>query len=265
MKIVFEKLQTSSENVYVDFGDGIWQSYPVNEAKVNGINIPVTCEDYSRIRIKGKSEIFPNLDVITGIKSIEEQKYYLYPLVLSSDYGNIYIGTDSSIFWNCSTELYVYYNNEYFEIGSSSDHLCEPYLHCSYIKLNNDILPIKYEFNIVDGQFSDSYEVDPDNLVSILTYEKGVGGTASIKGVEINYTTDNPNFGEDYDYSEYHWSSPDISDYGSDSYIYITENRYETFDGMSEKLREPLLENGPIDVYTKLADGKYYKMPIKLT
>lgn len=262
MKIVFEKLQTSSKNVYVDFGDGVWQSYLVNDAKVNGINIPVTCEDYSRIRIKGNSEIFPNLDVITGIKSVEEQEYYSSSLLLNSDYGNIYIDSND-VFWGNSTELYVYYNNDYYEIGSTSQHLCEPIFEGGYIKLNNDILPIKMYFEIDNGQFS-NYEVDPGNLVNILTYEKGVGGTASIKGVEINYTTDSPNFGEDYDYSEYHWDSPDISDYG-DGYLYITENGYETFDSMSEKLRESILENGPIDVYAKLEDEQYYKMPIKLT
>lgn len=72
MKIVFEKLQTSSKNVYVDFGNGTWQSYPVNEARANGINIPASCKDYSKIKIKGSAEIFPNMDVITGIKRYEK-------------------------------------------------------------------------------------------------------------------------------------------------------------------------------------------------
>ena len=72
MKIVFEKLQTSSKNVYVDFGNGTWQSFPVNEARTNGINIPTSCKDYSKIKIKGSAEIFPNMDVITGIKRYEK-------------------------------------------------------------------------------------------------------------------------------------------------------------------------------------------------
>lgn len=72
MRIVFEKLQTSSKNVYVDFGDGTWQPFSVNEAKANGINIPASCKDYSKIKIKGSAEIFPNIDVITGIKRYEE-------------------------------------------------------------------------------------------------------------------------------------------------------------------------------------------------
>lgn len=72
MKIVFEKLKTSNENVYVDFGDGTWQPFPVNEAKNNGIIIPNTCNDYSKIKIKGKADVLPNLDVITGIKRYEE-------------------------------------------------------------------------------------------------------------------------------------------------------------------------------------------------
>lgn len=72
MKIVFEKLQTSSKNVYVDFGNGTWQSYPVNEARTNGIIIPTSCKDYSKIKIKGSTEVFPNMDVITGIKRYEK-------------------------------------------------------------------------------------------------------------------------------------------------------------------------------------------------
>lgn len=72
MKIIFEKLQTSNKNVYVDFGDGVWQSFPVNEAKDNGIIIPDTCNDYSKIRIKGSTEVLPNMDVITGIKRYEK-------------------------------------------------------------------------------------------------------------------------------------------------------------------------------------------------
>lgn len=72
MKIIFEKLQTSNKNVYVDFGDGRWQPYPVNDAKDNGIIIPDTCKDYSKIRIKGSTEVLPNMDVITGIKRYEK-------------------------------------------------------------------------------------------------------------------------------------------------------------------------------------------------
>ena len=75
MKIVFEKLQTSSNNVYVDFGDGTWQAFPVNEAKDNGINIPASCSDYSKIRIKGSTDVFPNLDVITSIKQTIDPIY----------------------------------------------------------------------------------------------------------------------------------------------------------------------------------------------
>lgn len=71
MKIIFEKLQTSNKNVYVDFGDGVWKPYPVNDAKDNGIIIPDNCNDYSKIKIKGSTEVLPNMDVITGIKGYE--------------------------------------------------------------------------------------------------------------------------------------------------------------------------------------------------
>lgn len=266
MRIIFEKLQTSNENVYVDFGDGTWQSFPVNDAKANGIIIPDTCSDYSKIRIKGSTTVLPNMDVITGIKSIEGQEYYSVPLSLSADYGNLYISS-YDMFWNSSTDLYVYYNNEYYEIGASSQPLRGPDLKCECTKLRTEVLPIKMEFNIVDGQVSSSD--DPENLVNILTYEKGVGGTASIKGVsisyQVNYKTDNPDFDDDHDYSSYRWDSPDIdiSNYG-EQYLYITEDGYSMSDNMSDRLRKSLLENGPVDVYAKLADGQYYKMPIKL-
>ena len=72
MKIIFEKLQTSNKNVYVDFGDGVWKPYPVNDAKDNGIIIPDNCNDYSKIKIKGSTEVLPNMDVITGIKRYEK-------------------------------------------------------------------------------------------------------------------------------------------------------------------------------------------------
>ena len=88
MKIVFEKLQTSSKNVYVDFGNGTWQSYPVNEARTNGIIIPASCKDYSKIKIKGSTEIFPNMDVITGIKRYEKVGVDEHTVILSYNENN---------------------------------------------------------------------------------------------------------------------------------------------------------------------------------
>lgn len=262
MKIIFEKLQTSNENVYVDFGNGTWQSFPVNEAKANGIIIPDTCSDYSKIRIKGSTTVLPNMDVITGIKSIEEQKCYSTPLTFGNDYDNIYIGN----YLDNLSELYVYYDNKYFQIGQTYPYLCEKDLECDCIKLDNDILPISMNFqlSVLDGQISIGSSNDPENLVNILTYEKGVGGTASIKGVEVNYKTDSPEFDENNDYSIYYWDSPSISDYGTNA-IFITEDGYETFDGMCDKLKESLLNsnNGAIYVYAEI-NNEYYKMPIKL-
>ena len=68
MKIEFTRLITSNENIYVDFGDGRgWNEYPVSTAKESGVSIPASCTDYSKIKIKGSSTVFSNLDLVSSV------------------------------------------------------------------------------------------------------------------------------------------------------------------------------------------------------
>lgn len=136
MKIVFEKLQTSSKNVYVDFGNGTWQSYPVNEARANGINIPTSCKDYSKIKIKGSAEIFPNMDVITGIKRYEKvgEEEIVIPMVADI---------------HSNTEIEIHPNSGYYFINDDSKDKF-------YIELGGT----KYSLSEIQEHLYDAYDKD---------------------------------------------------------------------------------------------------------
>lgn len=71
MRIKFEKLTTTNGKVYVNFGNG-FQEYEISEVKDSGITIPEDCTDYSLIQIKGSSVILNNLDVISNIKTSDD-------------------------------------------------------------------------------------------------------------------------------------------------------------------------------------------------
>ena len=71
MKIKFEKLSTVNGKVYVNFGNG-FKEYQISEVKDSGITIPEDCTDYSLIQIKGSSVILNNLDVISSIKTSDD-------------------------------------------------------------------------------------------------------------------------------------------------------------------------------------------------
>ena len=71
MRIKFEKLNTTNGKVYVNFGNG-FEEYEISEVKDSGITIPEDCTDYSSIQIKGSSVILNNLDVISNIKTSDE-------------------------------------------------------------------------------------------------------------------------------------------------------------------------------------------------
>ena len=71
MKIKFEKLSTVNGKVYVNFGSG-FKEYEISEVKDSGIAIPEDCTDYSLIQIKGSSVILNNLDVISNIKTSDD-------------------------------------------------------------------------------------------------------------------------------------------------------------------------------------------------
>ena len=69
MKLEFTKLITSNENIEIDFGDGRgFLPYPVNEAKAQGITIPNNIPDFNNIKIKGSTNVIPNLEVMKSIK-----------------------------------------------------------------------------------------------------------------------------------------------------------------------------------------------------
>ena len=145
MKIVFEKLQTSSKNVYVDFGDGTWQPYPVNGARTNGINIPTSCKDYSKIKIKGSAEIFPNMDVITGIKRYEKvgTEDVIIPMVVEANgntdieihpnYGYYFINNSSK------DELYIEVGGQKYRLSEIQGHIYNAYNN-RYIKVADNKL-----------------------------------------------------------------------------------------------------------------------------
>lgn len=159
MKIVFEKLQTSSKNVYVDFGDGTWQSFPVNEARTNGINIPDSCNDYSKIRIKGKAEVLPNLDVITGIKQTLDPVYEtLYVKPDPDNPGDFIVSMDT----DKTAAFLIHYSGGYLSlpyiISKGYDSVWQGFVRlkdnpnllmglydneCTYLKLRDVELPIK--------------------------------------------------------------------------------------------------------------------------
>lgn len=157
MKIVFEKLQTSSKNVYVDFGDGTWQPYPVNEARTNGINIPTSCKDYSKIKIKGSAEIFPNMDVITGIKRYE--KVGTEDVIISMEvdtYSNNEIrptyGNYSSIY-NSKNDLYIELGGQKYRLSEIQGHIYSAYDN-KYIKVaDNKLLrdPHNMDFFVLEN------------------------------------------------------------------------------------------------------------------
>lgn len=71
MRIKFEKLTTINGKVYVNFGNG-FKEYEISEVKDSGITIPEDCTDYSLIQIKGSSVILNNLDVISNIKTSDD-------------------------------------------------------------------------------------------------------------------------------------------------------------------------------------------------
>ena len=69
MRIVFTKLKTSKEFITVDFGDGNGpQKYAVEDARQNGIQIPASCPDFSKISIQGSTAVFNNAEAVEGVK-----------------------------------------------------------------------------------------------------------------------------------------------------------------------------------------------------
>lgn len=163
MKIIFNKLKTSSENIYVDFGDGVWTEHPVNDAKANGIQIPDTCTDYTKIKIKGSVTTFNNLDVITGIK---RSNFEDIPIRFYIDQDRIEGHINSSSYGanieNLRSYLYVNLNGSLLNIDSDldSDELYGGY----YIDIgSNQVISINDVEGSVMCNLSETWSFDPDN------------------------------------------------------------------------------------------------------
>ena len=269
MKIEFTKLPATDGTIKVSLDGGkSFTDYSISDIHESGITLSDN-QDYEKIQIKGPANLLKNLDIISGIK-VEgagngEYSIYTTPLYIENYYGGLYAKTDTILYGYSNSSLNIYYNNKYYELDDFSRPLIRADLEVDkYIYLNGGVLPVSNTFFTTDGKLRYAYS-DPDGLVNILTYEKGVGGTATINGIEVNYKTDNPYVNETYDNSVYHWDSPDISYSKYDKYIYRTENGYKTADDVMKELRDSILSNGPVDVYAKLGDGQYYKLPIKLS
>lgn len=65
MKIIFEKLETTANEISVSFdGGNTYRKYNVAEAKINGITFNSSdCNDLSKIRIKGKSKLLSDIEI----------------------------------------------------------------------------------------------------------------------------------------------------------------------------------------------------------
>lgn len=274
MKIKFTKLPTTNGTIKVSLDGGqSFTDYSVADVHESGIPL-ADSQDYEKIQIQAPANILKNLNVVSGVKvddgsgssSVDEQEIYTTSFDIHEHYGNLYVQS-KEVFYDTYPDLYILYNGNHHSIVKSSDYLMEPDISSAYndyIYLNNEIIHVRSTFHISNGQIANTDE-DPEGLVNILTYEKGVGGTASINGIEVNYVIYSSNISDDgEDRSEYQWDSPSISslDY---SYLYRTDNGYKTPMEMAEELRGYLLSNGPIDVYAKMQDGQYYKLPVKLS
>ena len=274
MKIKFTKLPTTDGTIKVSLdGGNSFKDYNVADVHESGIPL-ADSQDYEKIQIQAPANILKNLNVVSGVKvddgsgssSVDEQEIYTTSFDIFESYGDLYVSS-RQVFYDSYPDLYILYNGNHYNITNSNDYLMEPDIsgaYYSYIRLNGEIIHVGREFHISNGQISDS-GVDPEGLVNILTYEKGVGGTASINGIEVNYVTHSSNFSDDgEDRSYYYWDSPSISDLDY-NYLYRTDNGYKMPNEMMTELRDSLLSNGPIDVYAKMQDGQYYKLPVKLS
>ena len=192
MRIIFEKLKTSSENIYVDFGDGIWTEHSVESARTNGINIPDTCEDYTKIKIKGGTNVFSNLNVLTGIKGY---KNGIDDIPVFWDFNN----NEDKIEGEIQTHtlpidgLSLYVNTDYQQ--KDSDYLSKGLRDIGY-ELNSYDFTYQYVIDIGSDQvirLSSSEENIIINALngSIFNWNKG-DATVKIGGYTYNISEDNP-------------------------------------------------------------------------
>lgn len=232
MKIVFEKLQTSNKNIYVDFGDGTWQAFPVNDARANGITIPESCSDYSKIRIKGKADIFPNLDVITSIKKYEKvgQDFEYIPVdKVTIDNNNNTYHLDLGYMGQGITDLY-------FDKGRSD---LSTYIKCEHIPYNEALTAGGY-YILDDGYGYIPLNNDEVGLLSFIKDNPGSTIEDDGSGNEVIYIE-----GQDYMVEQkiedtilvdigsslYGINNPaPFTDNGSGKYFLNTESKYFNLD-----------------------------------
>ena len=164
MKIKFEKLVTTSGKVYVDFGDG-FQEYDVATVKDNGIQVPKTCTDYSKIQIKGSSAVLKNLDIISKIqlsnsteeiyKSIEYHKFYKHNIT-NADYIYAVGAPDRNSIYSTDLE-YTFLNDESDGITDVDDN--------NVFTINTALYPEGYDkriyVNTEDRQGQNPYTGEP--------------------------------------------------------------------------------------------------------
>lgn len=290
MRIVFEKLQTSSENVYVDFGDGTWQPYPVNEARTNGINIPTSCKDYSKIKIKGSAEIFPNMDVITGIKRYEKvgTEDVIIPMEVNGSNTDIEIrptyGNYSSIY-NSKNDLYIELGGQKYRLSEIQDHIYNAYDN-RYIKVaDNKLLgnPHNMDFFVLEilensdgrlvfdgthirtssGEDSPYYYIGENDkylMQSSLGSDYFTAGKIYIDMDNLSIDKNSPGLQELADLGSY-----SIVDYDSGSshlYVQGIEGINESING--EETLEPMGEILNQYLYIDKGSGNYEKTNLKL-
>ena len=145
MKIVFNQLQTSKEKISVDFGDGKgWQEYPVNYARENGIQIPSSCNDYSKIKIKGSSTVFNNMDVIASVQAGTPDEYISCDVDI--DIGCEWVWHGLKLNLHSSIDEYIE-GNLYVDLGSSN---------LTSLSELRDSIPFEY-LGITDNTYESTY------------------------------------------------------------------------------------------------------------
>lgn len=95
MKILFKELDTLDGIIRVDFGNG-YKNYNVADVKKKGIPIPEDCQDLSKIKIRGKSAVLSNLDVVRRINVEKEVVKAEIPCVFQKE-----VPTEKKIVYEC--------------------------------------------------------------------------------------------------------------------------------------------------------------------
>lgn len=81
MKIFFKRLDTTAENIDISLDDGTsWNAYKVSRLQNEGLPLSAT-QDFSKIRIRGKSTLLTNLEVLQNIKIVDNLSMdTIYPI-----------------------------------------------------------------------------------------------------------------------------------------------------------------------------------------